>query len=79
MPTMDIWAQLYSLEMTSKPYLREEKHVYLDNRFLEHPFCYVVCSAVTVKQPRRRVDLVHSAVMTMLQKGSMESQVLVCV
>lgn len=25
MPTADIWAQLYSLEMTSKPYFREQK------------------------------------------------------
>lgn len=30
-PTVDIWAQLYSREMTSKPYFREQKHVYLDN------------------------------------------------
>lgn len=31
MPTVDIWAQLYSLETTSKPYFKEQKHVYLDN------------------------------------------------
>lgn len=39
----DIWAQLYSIEMTSKPYFREQKHVYL--YLMVHPFCYVVCSA----------------------------------
>lgn len=33
-PTVDTWAQLYSRETTSKPYFREQKHVYLDNPFL---------------------------------------------
>lgn len=73
MPTAGIWAQLYSLAMTSKPYFREQKHVFLDKSFLVHPFCYVVCSAAkqAVKQPRRRINPARPAEMTMLRKESM--------
>lgn len=39
--TVDIWATLYSLETTSKPYFREQRTcIFLS--FLVHPFCFVV-------------------------------------
>lgn len=54
MPTADLWAQLYSLEMTSKPYFREQKHVYLDNLFLCIPS--VASSVVPWKQKQAQKE-----------------------
>lgn len=54
LPTADIWAQLYSLEETSKPYFREQKHVYLDNLFLYIPS--VTLSVVPQKQQSSNLE-----------------------
>lgn len=63
---VDIWAQLYSLVMTSKPYFRTEKTVYL-YFFLVHPFYCVVCGA---EKRARKNNKTSPTVMTVLQRQS---------
>lgn len=65
MLTVDIWAQLYSLVMTSKPYFRTEKPVYL-YLFLCIPS--VVLSVELKKKRERRTEQVSPTEMTVLQR-----------
>ena len=44
-PTVDIWPQLCSLEMTSKPYFQRTKTLIFRYSLLAHHFFCVVCSA----------------------------------